>query len=98
MLILQRIVSPCNPSEPFSGTHYFTTKIININKFHVTTFLPPSLAQVLFPGTLPILLIAGMLQSSPSILCKMMGKAKKEEVMRELHRNDGGMEDVVMGI
>jgi hypothetical protein len=39
-----------------------------------------------------------MLQSSPSLLCKMMGKAKKEEAMRESHRIDGGMEDVMMGI
>jgi hypothetical protein len=39
-----------------------------------------------------------MLQSSLSLLGKTMGKAKKEEVMRESHRNDGGMEDVVMGI
>ncbi len=81
-------MSPCNPSEPFSGTHYFTTKIINIKKFHVTTFIPPSLARVLFPGTLPILPIAGMLQSSPSILCKTMGKAKKEEAMQESHFNE----------
>jgi hypothetical protein len=56
MLILQRIVSPCNPSEPLTGTPYFTTKIINIKKFHVTTFLPPSLAQVLFLGTLPLIM------------------------------------------
>jgi hypothetical protein len=56
MLILQRIVSPCNPSNPLTGTHYFTTKIINIKKFHVTTFLPPSLAQVLFHGTLPLIM------------------------------------------
>jgi hypothetical protein len=45
-----------------------------------------------------ILPIAGMLKSSPSLLCKMMGKAKKEEAMQELHCNDGGMEDMVMGI
>jgi hypothetical protein len=49
-------------------------------------------------GSKKILPIAGMLQSSPSLLCKMMGKAKKEEVMQELHCNDVGMEDVVMGI
>jgi hypothetical protein len=29
--------------------------------------------------------IAGMLQSFPSLLCKMMGKAKNEEAMQELH-------------
>jgi hypothetical protein len=45
-----------------------------------------------------ILPIAGMLQSSPSLLCKMMGKAKKEEAMQELHCSDGGIEDVVMGL
>jgi hypothetical protein len=56
MLILQRIVSPCNPSEPLTGTCYFTTKIINIKKFHVTTFFPPSLARVLFRGTLPLIM------------------------------------------
>jgi hypothetical protein len=36
--------------------------------------------------------------SSPSLLCKTVGKAKKEEAMQELHHNDGGMEDVVMGL
>jgi hypothetical protein len=45
-----------------------------------------------------ILPIADMLQSSPSLLCKTMGKAKKEEATQELHCNDGGMEDVVIGI
>jgi hypothetical protein len=49
-------------------------------------------------GSKKILPIARMLQSSPSLLCKMMGKAKKEEAMQELHRSNGGMEDVVMGI
>jgi hypothetical protein len=49
-------------------------------------------------GSKKILSIMGMLQSSSSLLCKMMGKAKKEEAMQELHRNYGGMEDVVMGI
>jgi hypothetical protein len=49
-------VSPCNPSEPLTGTRYFTTTIINIKKFQVTTFLPPSLAQVLFHGTLPLIM------------------------------------------
>ena len=34
----------------------FTTKIINIKMFHVTTFLPPSLARVLFRGTLPLIM------------------------------------------
>jgi hypothetical protein len=38
-----------------------------------------------------------MLKSSPSLLCKMMGKAKKEETMQESHIV-GGMIDVVMGI
>jgi hypothetical protein len=56
MLILQRIVSPCNPSEPLTGTRYFATKIINIKKFHITTLLPPSLARVLFRGTLPLIM------------------------------------------
>jgi hypothetical protein len=56
MLILQRIVSPCKPSEPLTGTCYFTTKIINIKLFHITTFLPPSLARVFFRGTLPLLM------------------------------------------
>jgi hypothetical protein len=32
------------------------------------------------------------------LLCMMMGKAKKEEAMQELHHNNGGMEDVVMWI
>jgi hypothetical protein len=32
-------------------------------------------------GSKKILPIAGMLKSSPSLLCKMMGKAKKEEAM-----------------
>jgi hypothetical protein len=49
-------------------------------------------------GSKKILPIAGMLQSFPSLLCKTMGKAKKEEGMQELHCNDRGMEDVVMGI
>jgi hypothetical protein len=49
-------------------------------------------------GYKKILPIVGMLKSSPSLLCKMMGKAKKQEAMQELHCNDGGMEDVVMGI
>jgi hypothetical protein len=44
------------------------------------------------------ILLAGMLQSSPSLLCKTMGKTKKEEATQELHCNNGGMEDVVMGI
>jgi hypothetical protein len=56
MLILQRIVSPCNPLEPLTGTRYFTTNIINIKKFHVTPFLQPSLARVLFRGTLPLIM------------------------------------------
>jgi hypothetical protein len=49
-------------------------------------------------GSKKFLPIAGMLQSSPSLLCKTMGKAKKEEAMQEMHHNNGGMEDVVMGI
>jgi hypothetical protein len=32
-------------------------------------------------GSKKILPIVGMLQSSPSLLCKTMGKAKKEEAM-----------------
>ncbi len=39
-----------------------------------------------------------MLQSSPSLLCKTISKAKMEEAMQELHSNDGGKEDKVMGI
>jgi hypothetical protein len=39
-----------------------------------------------------------MLKSSPPHLCKMMGKAKKEEAMQESHCTDGGMEDVAMWI
>jgi hypothetical protein len=38
------------------GTSYFTTKIINIKKFHITTFLPPSLTRVLLRGTLPLIM------------------------------------------
>jgi hypothetical protein len=49
-------------------------------------------------GSKKILSIAGMPKSSPSLLCKTMGKAKKEEAMGESHHNNGGMEDVVMGI
>jgi hypothetical protein len=45
-----------------------------------------------------VLPIAGMLKSCPPLLCKTMCKAKKEEAMQELHRNDWGMEDVVMWI
>jgi hypothetical protein len=81
---------------------------MNTKKFHVTTFLPPSLAQVLFRGTLLLIMaqqkrgfkfaLSILLQSSPSLLCKTMGKAKKEEAMQESHCNDGGMEDVVMEI
>jgi hypothetical protein len=56
MLIFQRIVSPCNPSETLTGTSNFTKKIINIKMFHITTFLPPSLARVLFHGTLPLIM------------------------------------------
>jgi hypothetical protein len=37
-------------------------------------------------GSKKVLPIAGMLKSSPPLLCKMMGKVKKEEVMQELHR------------
>jgi hypothetical protein len=48
-------------------------------------------------GSKKILSIAGMLKSSPSLLSKTMGKAKKEEAMQESHCNDGGMEDLVMG-
>jgi hypothetical protein len=48
-------------------------------------------------GSKTIVPIAGMLQSSPSLLCKTKGKAKKEEAMQESHHNDGGMEDLVMG-
>ncbi len=39
-----------------------------------------------------------MHKSCPPLLCKMMGKAKKEEAIQESHRNNGGMEDVVMWI
>jgi hypothetical protein len=39
-----------------------------------------------------------MLKSFLSLLCKMMGKAKKEEAIQELHCKDGGREDVVMWI
>jgi hypothetical protein len=48
-------------------------------------------------GSKKILPIAGVLKSSPSLLCKTMGKAKKEEAMQELHCNNRGMEDMVMG-
>jgi hypothetical protein len=41
---------------------------------------------------------AGMLKSCPFLLCEIVGKAKKEEVMQELQCNDEGMEDAVMWV
>jgi hypothetical protein len=49
-------------------------------------------------GSKKVLPIAGMLKFCPLLLCKTMGKAKKEEVMQELHCNNGGMEDAAMWV
>jgi hypothetical protein len=95
MLILQRIVSPCNPSEPLTGTHYFTTKIINIKKFHITTFLPPSLARVLFRGTLP-LIMAQQKRGFKFALCKIESLLKVVKAIIPIGYPNC-MEDVVMG-
>jgi hypothetical protein len=49
-------------------------------------------------GSKKVLPIAGMLKSCPLLLCKMMGKAKKEEGMQESHCNDGDIEDALMWV
>jgi hypothetical protein len=96
MLILQRIVSPCNPSEPLTGTGYFTTKIMNMEKFHVTTFLPPSLARVLFRGTLP-LIMAQQKRGFKFALSEIESLLEVIEAIIPIGNPDC-MEDMVMGI
>jgi hypothetical protein len=96
MLILQRIGSPCNPSEPLTGTPYFTTKIKNIKKFHVTTFLPPSLAQVLFCSTLPLIMVQRK-RGFKFALSKIESLVEVVKAIIPIGNHDC-MEDVVMGI
>jgi hypothetical protein len=96
MFILQRIGSPCNPSEPLTRTRYFTTKIINIKKFHVTTFLPPSLTRVLFSSTLHLI----MVQQKRGFKFALFEIESLLEVVKAIIPigNPDCMEDVVMGI
>jgi hypothetical protein len=96
MLILQRIVSPCNLSEPLTGTRYFMKKITNIKKFHVTTFLPPSLSQVLFHGTLP-LIIAQQKRGFKFALSKIESLLEVVKAIIPIG-NPNCMEDMVMGM
>jgi hypothetical protein len=91
-------VSPCNPSEQLlTGTcYYFTTKVINIKKFYVTTFLPPSLTRVLFRGTLPLI----MVQQKRGFKFTLSKIESLLEVVKAIIPigNPDCMEDVAMGI